>query len=53
MATETVTKKVTPDFMPNWEKQEHCFEEEQTEVIDKLYNKRIIKKGKPVIKLAP
>ena len=55
MATETVTKKLKPkiDFMPNWDKQEQCFEEEQTEVIDKLYNKRIMKNGKPVIKAWP
>ena len=55
MATETVTKKLNPkiDFMPNWEKQEQCFEEEQTEVIDKLYNKTIMKNGKPVIKAWP
>jgi hypothetical protein len=47
MATETVTKKVTPkiDFMPNWDKQEQCFEEEQVEVVDSVHGKRIVKNG--------
>jgi hypothetical protein len=39
METETQTKKVNPkiDFMPNWKKQDQCFEEEQTEIVDNLF----------------
>jgi hypothetical protein len=48
-----MAKQTKIDFMPNWEKQEQCFEEEQIEVVDSLHNKRIMKNGKPVIKAYP
>ena len=55
MGIETVTKKVNPkiDFMPNWKKQDQCFDEEQTEIVDTIYGKKITKNGKPVIKPWP
>ena len=40
--------------MPYFKKQDQCFEDEQTEVIDSLHNKRILgKDGKPLMKAWP
>ncbi len=52
--TETETK-ITPkiDFMPNWKKQDQCFEDEKVEMIDSLHGHKILKNGKPVIKPWP
>ena len=37
--------------MPHWKKQDQCFEDEQNQVIDSLYKKRLLTKdGKPLMK---
>jgi hypothetical protein len=41
------------DFMPNWKKQDRCFEEEKVELVDPLHSTKIMKNGKPVIKAWP
>ena len=42
------------EFMPNWKKEEQCFEEEQIEVIDSVHKKRLLTKdGKPLKKAWP
>lgn len=39
-------------FMPNWKKQDQCFEDEQIEVTDRD-GRRLTQKGKPVVKPWP
>ena len=41
------------ELMPHWKKADQCFEDEQTEVIDSLHHKRILKDGKPLVKAWP
>ena len=41
------------DFMPNWKKQDRCFEEEKVELVNPLHDTKIMKNGKPVIKAWP
>ena len=41
------------DYFPHLKKQDQCFEDEQTEVIDSLHHKRILKDGKPLVKAWP
>jgi hypothetical protein len=36
------------EFMPHWKKQDKCFEDEQIEMIDTLYGRKIMKDGNPV-----
>jgi hypothetical protein len=51
----TTETKLNPkiDFMPHWKRQDQCFEEEQTEIVDSVYGKKIMKNGKPVVKPWP
>ena len=42
------------DFFPHLKKQDQCFEDEQTEVIDSLHKRKILgKDGKPLLKAFP
>ena len=39
--------------MPHWPKEDKCFEDEQVQVVDSAFGKKIIKNGKPVLKAWP